>query len=209
MMKKNITLISALILLFVNFAYSQRPSGIKNSQVKGMYLSHEGFKNNTFSCSIDTLQKDIKVKLNQFFISPEITCVNLDKETTFHKDSIFAIQISNGENFRFINRNPCLIADTSFLYIYAYKTIKTEYKLTCPTRRAKEIPITYYYFSSGEHKEVYSLLSDNLCKYISVDLDIKVTIKQKFSNDEMLYSINQKTGLFVLNEFLLESSKKK
>ena len=34
---------------------------------------HEGFKNNTFSCSIDTLQKDIKVKLNQFFISPEIT----------------------------------------------------------------------------------------------------------------------------------------
>lgn len=208
-MKKNIILISALILLFVNFAYSQRPSEIKNSQVKGMYLTHEGFKNNSFSCTIDTFQKDIKVKLNQFFISPEITCVNPNKETIFYKDSIFAIQLSNGENYRFINRTPCLIVDTLFLYIYTYKTIKTEYKQSGPTRRKKEIPVTYYYFSSGEHKEVYSLSSDNLCKYISVDSDVKVTIKQKFSNDEMLYSINQKTGLFVLNEFLLESSKKK
>lgn len=149
-MKNNIILILALFLLFVNLSYSQRPSEIKNSQVKGIYLTVEGFKNNVFSCSI-----------------------------------------------------------TSFLYIYAYKTIKTEYKQYGPTRRAKETPVTYYYFSSGDHKRVYSLTTDNLCKFLSLESDIKVAIKQKFINDEMLYSTNLETGRFALNEFLLESYRKK
>lgn len=208
-MKNRILLISALLLWFATLTYSQRPSGIKNWQVKGIYLTLEGFKNNAFSCSIDTFQKNIKVKLNQFFISPEISCVNADKETGFYKDSIFAIQLDNGENFRFVNRNPCLIADTSFVYIYTFKTIKKEYKQNGPTRRVKEIPVTYYYFSSGDHKSVYSLTTDNLCKNLTIDSDIKVAIKQKFVTDEMLYSTNLKTGRFVLNEFLLESSMEK
>jgi len=207
-MKKNTTLICVLVILLVNFTYSQLTAQIKNSQVKGVYLTHEGFKKNEFSCSLDKLQKDAKIKLNQFFISPEISCVRPDKETVFYKDSVFAIQLTNGENFRFVNRNPCLIADTSFLYIYTYKTIITEDKMYGPTRRAKEIPVTYYYFSSGEHNVVYSLTVDNLYKYLIVDSNIKVAINQKFINDEILYSVSQTTGRFVLNEFLLEKINK-
>lgn len=207
-MKNRFILISVLFLSFINLSYSQSTSEIKNSQVKGIYLTLEGFKNNAFSCSIDTFQKNIKVKLNQFFMSSEISCINSDKKTVFYKDSIFAIQLNNGKNFRFINRNPCHIADTSFLYIYTYKTIKTEYKQYGPTRRAKEIPVTYYYFSTGGHKNVYSLTTDNLCRFLSLESDIKVAIKQKFLDDKMLYLTNLKTGRFVLNEFLIELSRK-
>lgn len=203
------TSLLALFLLIGSITYGQRQKSIKNSEVKGIYLTLEGFKSNTFSCTLDKLQKDIKIKLNQFFVSPEISCVSPVKETVFYKDSIFAMQLTNGENFRFINRMPCLIADTSFLYIYTYKTIKIEYKQYGPTRWAKELPVTYYYFSSGEHKEVHPLSVDNLCKFLTVDPDIKIAIKQKFIDDETLHSINQQTKHFVLNDFLIDSEKKK
>jgi len=206
-MKKNNTLLAVIFILFVNLSYGQRPKDIKNSEVKGIFLTHADFKQNKLICSSNNQNKAVKIKLNQFFISPEISCFELQKDSVFHKDSIFAIHLSNGTNYRFINRNPCLIADTSFLFIYTYNTIKTEYKQSGPTRRTKEIPVTYYYFSSGQNKEVYSLTVANLCKYSYLELEIKDAIKQKFKNDDMLYSLNQKTGRFILNEFLIELTK--
>jgi len=206
-MKKNNTLLAVIFILFVNLSYGQRPKDIKNSEVKGIFLTHADFKQNKLICSSNNQNKAVKIKLNQFLISPEISCFELQKDSVFHKDSIFAIHLSNGTNYRFINRNPCLIADTSFLFIYTYNTIKTEYKQSGPTRRTKEIPVTYYYFSSGQNKEVYSLTVANLCKYSYLELEIKDAIKQKFKNDDMLYSLNQKTGRFILNEFLIELTK--
>lgn len=208
-MKKNNIIITALFILFVNFTYGQRPEDIKNSEVKGIFLTHTDFKQNKIICSSNNQNKDIKIKLKQFFISPEISCLELQKDTVFYKDSIFAIHLSNGTNYRFKNRNPCLIADTSLLFIYTYNTIKTEYKQYGPTRRAKEIPVTYYYFSSEQHKVVYSLTTSNLCKYLYIDSDIKVAINQKYKSDEMLYSMNQKTGHFIINEFLIELTQNK
>lgn len=161
-MKKNNTLLAAIFILFVNFTYGQRPKDIKNSEIKGIFLTHADFKQNKIICSSNNQNKDIKIKLKQFFISPEISCLKLQKDTVFYKDSIFAIHLSNGANYRFINRNPCIIADTSFLFIYTYNTVRTEYKQSGPTRRAKELPGTYYYFSSGQNKEVYSLTVANL-----------------------------------------------
>lgn len=202
-MKRYILLFSALFILSINLIYSQQSTGIKNSQVKGLYLTHDSFKQNEFGCSLAKIQEDGKIKLKQFFISPEISCVNIDDETIFYKDSIFAIQLNNGENFRFIKLTPYYIVDTSFLYIYTYKTIKTEYKKSGPTRRPNEIPVTYYCFSSGNHNDVYPLTVTNLFKFSSVNPNIKEAICQKFINDEMLYSVNQKTSHFVLNEFLI------
>jgi len=208
-MKKNNIIIAAIFILFVNFTYGQRPKDIKNSEVKGIFLSYDDFKQNKIVCSSNIQKKDIKIKLNQFFISPEISCFELKKDSVFHKDSIFAIHLSNGANYRFINRNPYFIADTSFLFIYTYSTVITEYKQSGPTRRAKEIPITYYYFSSGQNQEVYSLTVANLCKYLQIESDIKVAINQKYKSDDMLYSMNQKTGHFIINEFLIELTKNK
>ncbi len=208
-MKKNNTIFAAIFILFVNFTYGQRPKDIKNSEVKGIFLTHADFKQNKLICSSNNQNKAVKIKLNQFLISPEISCFELQKDSVFHKDSIFAIHLSNGTNYRFINRNPCLIADTSFLFIYTFNTIKTEYKQSGPTRHAKEIPVTYYYFSSGQNKEVYSLTISNLFKYLHIESDIKVAINQKYKSDEMLYSVNQKTGHFIINEFLIELTKNK
>jgi len=208
-MKNNNIIISAIFILFVNFTCGQNPKDIKNSEVKGIFLTHADFKQNKIICSSNNHNKDNKIKLKQFFISPEISCLKLQKDTVFYKDSIFAIQLSNGANYRFINRNPCLIADTSFLFIYTYNTIKTEYKRSGPRLRSKEIPVTYYFFSSGQNKEVYSLTVANLCKYLHIESDIKVAINQKYKSDEMLYSMNQKTGYFIINEFLIELTKNK
>ncbi len=208
-MKKINTLLSVIFLLFVNFTYGQKPKEIKNSEVIGLFLTYDDFKLNKSICSSVNHNKAAKVKLKQFFISPEISCIELQKDTTFYKDSIFSIQLANGNNYRFINRNPYLIADTSFLIIYTYSTVKTEYKQSGPTRRAKEIPITYYCFSSGQHKEVYTLTVANLCKYLHIESDIKVAINQKYNSNEMLYSMNQKTGSFVINEFLIELTQNK
>lgn len=208
-MSKIDTSLLVLFFLLINNTYGQELMDIKNSEVKGIYLTLENFKNNKLICSVDYQQKIIKIKLKQFFISPEISCIELDKETVYYKDSIFAIKLSNDENFRFLNRTPCLIADTLFLYIYTYKTIKREYKQYGPARRAKEIPVTYYYFSTGDHQDIYTLTLSNLYKYLHFDPHIQTAISQKFINDEMLYSINQKSGHFLLNEFLVEFPNKK
>lgn len=207
-MSKILPLLFILFFSVKNIANSQEKS-IKNSKVKGIYLTLENFKNNKLTCSSDYQQKAIKIKLKQFFISPEISCVKLDKETIYYKDSIFAIHLTNGDNFRFLNRNPCLIADTSFLYIYAYNTIETTYKQYGPTRRAKRIPVTYYYFSTEEHRDIYSLTLANLYKYLHFDPSVHEAFSQKFIDDEMLYSTNQKSGHFVLNDFLNEFANKK
>jgi len=145
-----------------------------------------------------------KIHIGQNF---EIGRIKLQKDTALYKDSIFAICLSNGDNNRFINRNPCLIADTSFLFIYTYKTVGTESKQSGPTCRAKEIPVTYYFFSSELIKEVYSHTVVNLCKCLNLKPAIKDAINQKFNDDEMLYLMNQKTWRFTLNELLIELMK--
>lgn len=207
--KINNTLLAAIVILFVSYTYGQRPKNIKNSEVKGIFLTHADFNQNKKICSSNNQNKDIKIKLKQFFISPEISCLELQKDTGFYKNSIFALHLSNGDNYRYINRNPCLIADTSFLFIYTYNTIKTEYKQSDPSRSTKKIPVTYYYFSSGQNKEVYFLIISNLCKSLQIESDIKVAINQKYKSDEMLYSMNQKTGHFIINKFLIELTQNK
>jgi hypothetical protein len=149
-----------------------------------------------------------KIKLKQFFISPEIISIEQDKETIFYKDSIFAIRLTNGENYRFINRTPCLIADTSYLYIYANKTTKTETVKSSRSRRTKEVPITYYYFSVSNQKAVYMLTLANIRKYALSDTLAHKTVCDKFTTDEMLQEVNPKTGCFVLNETIIKTLKK-
>ena len=55
-----------------------------------------------------------------------------------------------------------------------------------------------------QNKEVYSLTVANRCKYLHIESDIKVAINRKYKSDEMLCSMNQKTGRFIINEFLTE-----
>jgi hypothetical protein len=156
----------------------------------------------------DKQHKGDKIKLKQFFISPDIISNEQDKETVFYKDSIFSIRLTNGENYRFINRVPCLIADTSSFYIYTHKTTKTNYKRSGPHRRAVEVPVTYYYFSLGDHKAVYKLTLTNLRKYALTDITIHFAVCSKFSSDEMLRKMNPQTGRFELNETILSALNK-
>jgi len=183
--------------------FAQRPREIKNSEVEGLYLTHSDFKIGKLTIPTDMQHEGDKIKLKQFFISPDIISIEQGKETKFYKDSIFAIRLSNGENYRFINRTPSLIADTSYLYIYTFKTTKTEYKQSGPHRRAKEIPITYYYFSIGNQKAVYMLTLANLRKYALTDTSVHKTVCDRFTTDAMLTEINTQTNRFVLNETIL------
>lgn len=204
MMKTN-TIITALALMLclTGQLFAQRQKGIKNNDVEGLYLSPSDFQNGKLTRPTDMQHKGDIIKLKQFFISPEIISVEQDNETVFYKDSIFAIRLTNGENYRFIDRTPFMIADTSFLYIYTHKTTVTEYKHTSHSRISKVVPITYYYFSTGNQKVVYILTLANLRKYALSDSGVRKTVCDKFTTDEMLSRVNSKTGRFELNETFL------
>ena len=208
-MKTKITLtIAATLLLNMGQLFAQRPKEIKDSEVEGIYLSLTDFKQGKLTIPTDKQHKGDKIKLKQFFISPDIISIEQDKETIFYKDSIFAIRLTNGENYRFINRTPCLVADTSSLYIYTNKTIKTVSKMSGPHRRTEEVPVTYYYFSIGNQKAVFMLTLANLRKYALTDTSVHKTVCDKFTTDEILSEINSNTGRFVLNETILSVTKK-
>ncbi len=207
-MGKQITLIIALVFMSLKLGYAQEQPEIKNSEVKGMYLNFKDFQSNTLSCSKGAEQKDTEIKLKQFFISPKISCVKADDETTFYKDSIFAIHLADGENYRFISRIPFHIVDTSFLYIYKYNDIDVEYKHNGPVRSSIETPVTHYYFSYGDHQQVYSLSVANICSYVPINADAKVAINKEFANNETLYSVSENTAHFLINDFLLEQKNK-
>ncbi|HCT31019.1 MAG TPA: hypothetical protein DIW31_09870 [Bacteroidales bacterium] len=193
----------AMLLCLTGQIFAQHKKEIKNSEVEGLYLSLSDFHSCKLTRPTDMQHEGDKIKLKQFFISPDIISIERDKETIFYKDSIFAIRLTNGENYRFINRTPCLIADTSYLYIYTHKTSKTEYKLSGPTTRSKELPVTYYYFSTGNQKAVYTLTLANLRKYALADTSLHKTVCDKYTTDEMLYKVNPQTGRFKLNETIL------
>lgn len=202
------TVILAIMLSLTGQLFAQHEKEIKNSEVEGLYLTPSDFQTGKLTFPTDKQHKGDKIKLKQFFISPDIISIEQDKETVFYKDSIFAIRLTNGENYRFINRTPCLIADTSYLYIYTHKTTKTEYKQSGPRRISKEVPITYYYFSTGNQKAVFMLTLANLRKYALSDTLVHKTVCDKYTTDEMLSEINPKTGHFTLNETILPVIKK-
>jgi hypothetical protein len=199
----------AFMLCFTVQLFAQHEKEIKNSEVEGLYLTFSDFQNGKLTRPTDKQHEGDKIKLKQFFISPDIISIEQDKETVFQKDSIFAIHITNGENYRFINRNSCLIADTSSLYIYAYKTTKTVYNTSGAHRRSKEVPITYYYFSLTGNKAVYTLTLANVRKYALADPATHIAVCNKFTTDEMLTKVNQQTGRFELNETILSQIQKK
>lgn len=192
-----------MLLSLTGQLFAQHEEEIKNSEVEGLYLTPSDFQTGKLTFPTDKQHKGDKIKLKQFFISPDIISIEQDNETVFYKDSIFAIRLSNGENYRFINRTPSLIADTSYLYIYTFKTTKTEYKQSGPHRRAKKIPITYYYFSTGNQKAVFMLTLANLRKYALTDTSVHKTVCDRFTTDAMLTEINTQTNRFVLNETIL------
>ncbi len=203
-MKTNIKFTAvALMLCITSQVFAQREKEIKNSEVEGLYLTLSDFQSGKLTRPTDMQHKGDKIKLKQFCISPDIISIEQDKETIFYKDSIFAIRLTNGENYRFINRTPCLIADTSYLYIYTNKTTKTETVWGSRSRRTKEVPITYYYFSIDNQNHVYILTLENLRKYVLFDTLVHKTVCDKFTTNEMLQQINTSTGHFVLNETIL------
>ena len=197
-----------MLLSLTGQIFAQRQKEIKNSEVEGLYLTPSDFQTGKLTFPTDKQHKGDKIKLKQFFISPDIISIEQDKETVFYKDSIFAIRLTNGENYRFINRTPCLIADTSYLYIYTFKTTKTEYKQSGRSRRSKEVPITYFYFSTRNQNAVFMLTLANLRKYALTDTFVHKTVCDKYTTDEMLSEINPKTGHFTLNETILSVIKK-
>jgi hypothetical protein len=203
-MNQNIKSLFITILLLANIqVFAQSEKRIKNSEVEGIYLTVNDFKNGKLTHPTDKVHEGDKIKLKQFFISPEIICIEQDKKTVLYKDSIFGIRLNNGEIYRFINRTPCLIADTSCLYIYTFKTNKTEDKISGPHCRPNEVPVTYYYFSLGDHKTIYMLTMTNLCRYDLSDPFLHNAVCNIFTNDEMLHKINSQTGRFELNETIL------
>ncbi|MDD2306761.1 MAG: hypothetical protein PHP53_18820 [Prolixibacteraceae bacterium] len=203
-MKTHIKLLVLSVLVLANMnLFAQREKLLNSDDVEGLYLTLANFKQGKLTRPTDEQHEGDKIKLKQFFISPDIISIEQNKKTVFYKDSIFAIHLTNGKNYRFINRNPFLIADTSSLYIYTYKTKKTVFSTSGPHRRSKDVPVTYYYFSLAGENAVYTLTLANVRKYALTDPTTHIAVCNKFTTDEMLYQINPQTGRFDLNETIL------
>lgn len=202
------TTLAVILLLATSQLFAQREKEIQNSEVEGIYLNADNFKSGKLTPLTDKQHAGDKIRLKQFFISPEIITIEQGKKTVFYKDSIFAIQLTNGENYRFIKRTPYLIADTSSLYIYTRKTVKATNRQAGSHNISVAVPVTYYYFSYGNHKTIYSLTLANLRKYVLTDATIHLAVCNKFTTDEMLQKINEKTGHFELNETILSKLNK-
>ena len=203
----NVT-VAAILLLATSQLFAQREKEIQNNEVQGIYLNAATFRSGKLTRPTDKQHAGDKIRLKQFFISPEIITIEQGKKTVFYKDSIFAIQLTNGENYRFIKRTPYLIADTSSLYIYTRKTVKATNRQAGLHNISVAVPVTYYYFSYGNHKTIYSLTLANLRKYVLTDATIHLAVCNKFTTDEMLQKINEKTGHFELNETILSKLNK-
>jgi hypothetical protein len=195
---KTITTISLIVFLSSSSLFAHHKTTIRNKDVDGIFTNYIDYKKRILSCQHKEASRNESIKLKQFFISPEILCIKQTEKSAFLKDSIFAIHLFNGDCYRFINRTPCFIADTMCLYIYEFETTKLEYKISGPHRREYKIPVTYYYFSYGDHKVVYPLTLRSLSKYPN----IYTIVCNKFQSDEMLKEINPKTGHFIINETL-------
>ena len=202
------TTLAVILLLATSQLFAQREKEIQNSEVEGIYLNADNFKSGKLTPLTDKQHAGDKIRLKQFFISPEIITIEQGKKTVFYKDSIFAIQLTNGENYRFIKRTPYLIADTSSLYIYTRKTVKATNRQAGSHNISVAVPVTYYYFSFGNHKTIYSLTLANLRKYVLIDSTIHMAVCNKFTTDEMLQKINKNTGHFELNETILSKLNK-
>lgn len=81
----NTTLLLLLFVFFIHFIDGQRAKDIMNFEVKGIYLSCGYFKGSKLICSADNQHKNGRVKLKQFFISPEISCVEPEKGIIFYQ----------------------------------------------------------------------------------------------------------------------------
>ena len=117
------TTLAAILLLATSQLFAQREKEIQNSEVEGIYLNADNFKSGKLTPLTDKQHAGDKIKLKQFFISPQIISIEQGKKTVFYKDSIFSIHLFNGENYRFINRDPYLIADTSSFIIDDFSSL--------------------------------------------------------------------------------------
>ena len=117
------TTLAVILLLATSQLFAQREKEIQNSEVEGIYLNADNFKSGKLTPLTDKQHAGDKIKLKQFFISPQIISIEQGKKTVFYKDSIFSIHLFNGENYRFINRDPYLIADTSSFIIDDFSSL--------------------------------------------------------------------------------------
>lgn len=205
------TIIYLINILWVTVPlFAQQSKVIKNSEVEGFFLTVSDFTSNKITFPTDMKHKGDKIRLNTFFPSDFITVFENGVKIKYAKDSIFAVKDKSNNTYRFINRNPSKIVDTTFLYIYEYKTTKTVHVSEGPKRSStKYIPVTQYYFSYKTHKQVYLLTMNNIRNFVLNDIpQVHTQICSKFTNDKFLAEISTKTGFFTINDSFKEFLKK-
>jgi hypothetical protein len=187
-MKNKILFSLAAIFLEAGNLFSQDLTMIKDRDVEGIYITYNDYINNRLTTPTDRKHNGDDILLKQFFISPEILAIEEGNKTIYLKDSIFAVKLTNGENYRFINRTPYQIIDTTCLYIYEHNTIKMEIKSVGPHRRIKEVPVSYYYFSLKQNNQLQALTLQNLRNLLAngeYEKKLKTIFKTKRGSDKV------------------------
>ena len=98
MKKYMFTAISIALVLTMNFPiFAQGSKELKSNEVAGFFITASDFSSGKLSQPTDNKHKGDKIRLSQFFISPNISVIEQGIENKYPKDSIFAIK----------DHNPC------------------------------------------------------------------------------------------------------
>ncbi len=199
---KKIGCISILIWLSIFKLFAQPSTTLKENNIDGIYITMNDYKKNILS-DMKNEDDNTKFKISTYSLSPKISFIKGNMKKTFLADSIFAVHLSNGESYRFINDIPCCIEDTTYLFIYHMVTTKTVFKEYGPHRLGNKTTMNAFYFSFGDHKQVFPLTLESF----SLFPNFYRIVCDEFKDDSALQMVNPQSGQFKVNEILSKAFK--
>lgn len=139
----------------------------------GIYLNPEQFSRHTVSCPFDC-QTD-KFRLNNFLGGANIQVICHGEKHSFAKDTIFGYRDCKGLDYRFYQKAPYRILDTTGFLLYSYTRLEQNSKIAHPA--------TAYYFSIQPTTPILPLTITNLQKAYSSNPTFCYKLSAGFHSD--------------------------
>lgn len=106
----------------------------------GIYLSYAHFRQHTLSYPFDCHSSGDKLVLNNFLGGSSIRVIHQGQRHSLRKDEIFGYRDCNGKDYRFYDKTPYLILDSTRFFLYSAEKLVQADKIARPA--------VLYYFST-------------------------------------------------------------
>jgi hypothetical protein len=192
MYSKQLKLFFAVLLLIISFnLFAQK------ERVRGIYRTSEDFVKGNLSFDNNCNNKNLRIRLNDFFSKKYITVKKGDSSLKYLKKDIFGYRNCKNEIFRFKGKIELFLLNAGE-QILIYKHIVSK----PPTGRTN---VTNYYFSLGVNSPVQMLTIRNLKNAFPANSSFSNFIDENFKYNTDLAAFNEIKKTYRINLFLNES----